>query len=82
MCDIAGDVQSCRNAVRRAWREQCKLGTHEARAFRVCTTLYMLRRPSASLIEARDPIAEWLDMGEDAIRSVINSKDHIIQHGR
>ena len=60
MCGTA-DEASCERAVRRAWRDLRGLGTNEISAFHACTTLYLIRHPAASLHEARDLVAEWLD---------------------
>jgi hypothetical protein len=60
MCGLASD-RSCERAVRRAWRDLCGLGTNEISAFHACTTRYRIRHPAASLHEARDLVAEWLD---------------------
>ena len=60
MCGVANKT-SCEHAVRRAWRDLCRLGTDEITAFHACTTLYLIRHPAASLHEARGLIAEWLD---------------------
>jgi hypothetical protein len=61
MCGITLGEHSCQRAVQRAWLDLCSLGTDEVEAFHACTTLYMLRHPRASLHDARDLVAAWLD---------------------
>jgi hypothetical protein len=63
MCGDAGG-SNCQYAVQRAWDGLLRLGADEVSAFRACTTLYLIRHPAASVCEARDLVAEWLDHAE------------------
>lgn len=54
-------ARRCERAVLTAYRDLRQLGADDLDAFQVCTTLYRLHHPEASLNEARRLVAEWID---------------------
>jgi streptomycin 6-kinase len=51
----------CERAVVTAYSELRQHGTDDMSAFVACTTLYRIHHPEASLSEARQLVAEWVD---------------------
>jgi hypothetical protein len=51
----------CEPAVLRAWHDLRALGSDEVSAFHACTALYRIHHADASLQDARDIVAEWLE---------------------
>jgi len=51
----------CERAVVTAYKELRAVGSLDLQAFRACTTLYRIHHPEASLTEARQLVAEWID---------------------
>jgi hypothetical protein len=54
-------VRRCERAVVTAYRQLRSYGVHDVWAFNVCTNLYRTHHPEASLTEARELVAEWID---------------------
>jgi len=54
-------ARRCERAVVTAYRDLRQLGSNDLSAFQVCTTLYRIHHPEASLNEARRLVAEWID---------------------
>ena len=54
------DVDSCRRAVTRAYRELRAHGVVDRAAFEAGVTLYRIRHPEILAHEARDRVAEWI----------------------
>jgi hypothetical protein len=59
--DYSQITRRCERAVVTAYRDLRSRGTNDMSAFHVCTTLYRLHHPEASLAEARRLVAEWID---------------------
>ncbi len=51
----------CERAVVTAYLDLRTNGAGDFSAFRACTTLYRIHHPEASLRQARDLVAEWID---------------------
>ena len=51
----------CERAVVTAYAELRDRGSADPEAFRACTTLYRIHHPEASIAEARDLVAEWIE---------------------
>lgn len=59
--DFSRIARNCERAVVTAYRDLRELGTDDMAAYTVCTTLYRIHHPEASLNEARRLVAEWVD---------------------
>ncbi|HEY7577318.1 MAG TPA: hypothetical protein VH855_06950 [Acetobacteraceae bacterium] len=59
--DVSQIARRCERAVVTAYRDLRQLGSDDMAAFLVCTTLYRIHHPEASLNEARRLVAEWID---------------------
>lgn len=54
-------ARKCERAVITAYKELREVGTADVTAFNVCTTLYRIHHPEASVNEARRLVSEWID---------------------
>jgi hypothetical protein len=59
--DFSRIGRRCERAVVTAYRELRAYGTDDPAALRACTTLYRIHHPEASLDEAHQLVAEWID---------------------
>ena len=59
--ELAQIPRRCERAVLTAYRDLRTHGTADLPAFEACTTLYRIHHPEASLTEARNLVAEWID---------------------
>jgi hypothetical protein len=61
LCNPVLRLCRCERAVLQAWHDLRALGSDEVSAFHACTTLYRIHHEDASLHDARDIVAEWLE---------------------
>ena len=59
--EVSQIARRCERAVVTAYRDLRQLGSDDMAAFQVCTLLYRIHHPEASLNEARRLVAEWID---------------------
>jgi hypothetical protein len=59
--DFSRIGRRCERAVVTAYRELRAYGADDPAAFRACATLYRIHHPEASLDEAHQLVADWID---------------------